>query len=310
MRDLLSRIVFNAPEGGGGGAPSGGSATPAGGAGDPPAPAAAGGDAQPSPSAGDPPAGAGDPPAGDFYRPEGVADHLVGKDQNETMDKMAAALKGYRERDAQAGVPEKADAYAEFSGDIPDTIKPHMETLTKDPLFGRVAEKALELKVPVSTYQELTKQFLSVSAELGLMEPVVDEQAERAALVPDAAKHLSPAEKQRAVEKRMNDNYAYLDAAVAAGAEKGGLGKDDAEFAKAMLGDSAKGHRFFEWMRTLKGGAGGTGPATNHGDPSGGDVADSLRQRAALPENTRGNAKFNQASWDQLQKDYQAFYGS
>lgn len=305
MRNLLSRIVFNAPDGGGGGAPGGGSEPPAGGAGDPPASPPAGGNAPPPPSAGAPPAGAGDPPAGDFYKPEGLPDHLLGKDQNETMDKLANALKGYRERDTNNGVPETPEAYADFKGEISETVKPHLETLTKDPLFSRVSDKALEMKLSVPQYQALVQEFMSVSAEMGLLEPVVDEKAERAALVPEAAKHLTPAEQQQAVEKRMNDNYAFLDAMVARGAEGGGLSKDDAEFAKAMLGDSAKGHRFFEWLRNSTGGGAGTGGPRMEGPaPGGNDPRKELARRAALPENTWGNPKFDQKSYEALQADY------
>lgn len=221
------------------------------------------------------------------------------------MDKLAAAVKGYRERDTNNGVPETPDAYSDFKGEISETIKPHLETLKADPLFGRVADKALELKVPVAAYQGLVQEFLSVSSEMGLMEPVIDEQAERAELLPDAAKHLPAAEQKQAIEKRMSDNYAFLDAMVARGADGGGLGKDDAEFAKAMLGDSAKGHRFFEWLRTATGGGDGSGgPRLSSPAPGGNDPRAELARRAALPENTWGNPKFNQKSFDELQSDY------
>lgn len=220
------------------------------------------------------------------------------------MDKLAGALKGYRERDTNNGVPETPDAYAEFKGEISETVKPHIETLTKDPLFSRVSDKALELKVSVPQYQALVHEFMSVSAEMGLLEPVVDEKAERAALVPDAAKHLPAGEQQQAVEKRMNDNYAFLDAMVARGADGGGLSKDDAEFAKAMLGDSAKGHRFFEWLRSTTGGSPGGGPRMDSPAPGGQDPRKELSRRSALPENTWGDPKFDQQSYDQLQADY------
>lgn len=227
------------------------------------------------------------------------------------MDKLYGALKGYRERDAANVVPEKAEAYAEFAGDIPETIKPHLDTLKGDPLFGRLNEKALALKVPAPVYQGLVQEFLSVSAEMGLMEPIVDAQAERAALVPQAAAHLSAAEQGQAVEKRMNENFAFLDALAAAGAEKGGLSKDDADFAKAMLGDSAKGHRVFEWMRAASGAAGdgGNGPAFAGNSSAGANHRDELARRASLPENTWGNPQFNQASYDQLVADRRKFFG-
>jgi hypothetical protein len=221
------------------------------------------------------------------------------------MDKLASALRGYRERDTNNGVPETPEAYADFKGEISETVKPHLETLTKDPLFSRVSDKALEMKISVPQYQALVQEFMSVSAEMGLLEPVVDEKAERTALVPDTAKHLTPAEQQQAVEKRMNDNYAFLDAMVARGAEGGGLTKDDAEFAKAMLGDSAKGHRFFEWLRSATSGGTGTGGPRMEGPaPGGNDPRAELARRAALPENTWGNPKFDQKSYDALQADY------
>ncbi|PZU23922.1 MAG: hypothetical protein DI589_06605 [Shinella sp.] len=301
----LNLPFFNVPDAGAGGAPAApatsAAATPPADGGSPPAPSAG----APAPAASDP---AG---AGAFYRPEGLPDHLVGKDQAETMDKLYGALKGYRERDAANVVPEKAEAYAEFAGDIPETIKPHLDTLKGDPLFGRLNEKALALKVPAPVYQGLVQEFLSVSAEMGLMEPIVDAQAERAALVPQAAAHLSPAEQGQAVEKRMNENFAFLDALAAAGADKGGLSKDDADFAKAMLGDSAKGHRVFEWMRAASGAAGdgGKGPSMQAAPGGASDPRDDLRRRAALPENTVGHPQFNRASYDALNADYQRVIG-
>ncbi|WDZ77946.1 hypothetical protein PWG15_05430 [Ensifer adhaerens] len=302
MKTFLDRLTFNAADAGAGAAAVPAAAAPVPAAGTPPA----GTETPPAPSAAAaPPAGAGDPPAGGaFYRPDGLAQHMLGKDQNETMDNMHKALEGYRTRDASNGVPESSEAYGQFTGEIPEAIKPHLDTLTADPLFGRVATKALELKVPVATYQALTQEFLSVSNEMGMMEPVVDAAAERAALTPDAAKHLPDAEQQRAREQRMNDNYAFVDGLVTRGLTT----KDDAEFAKAMLGDTAKGHRFFESMRKLAAGGEGGGPALGH-QPSPADPKGDIQRRQALPENTWGDPKFNQQSYDQLQADLRRTYG-
>lgn len=304
MKTFLDRLIFNVPDSGGGAPPAPAAGAPPSDASPPPP---AGTENPPAPSAGDaPPAGAGDPPAGgEFYRPQGLAEHLLGTDQNETMDKMAKALEGYRARDAQNGVPEKPEAYGEFAGEIPETIKPHLDTLKGDPLFGRVASKALEMKVPVAAYQALTQEFLSVAHEMGIMEPIVDEKAEREALTPDTARHLPEPEQQRAREQRMTDNYAFVDGMIAKG-----LAKEDAEFAKAMLGDSAKGHRFFEAMRKLAGGGDGGGPALGHHQPAGADPKADLVARGALPQNTVGHKDFDRKSYDQLQADYKRVYGS
>lgn len=304
MNKFLSQLMRNAP----GDPPAAASATPPAAAINPAAAAN-----PPAPSAGDPPAAASPPPAaaGDIYKPEGLPDTMFGKSDKETLDNAAKALKGYRDRDAANSIPDKAEAYGEFAGEIPDTIKPHLDTLKADPLFGRVAEKALALRVPLPAYQGLVQEFLSVSAEMGLMEPIVDVAAEKAALLPETAKHLPDTEQKAAIEQRMNTNFAFLDAMVARGAQNGGIAKEDADFAKAMLGDSAKGHRIFEWMAKTAGGGSGRGPAMNiNGGNKSADPKADLQARAALPQNTVGHREFDRASWNQLQTDYKAVHGS
>jgi len=141
------------------------------------------------------------------------------------------------------------------------------------------------------------------------MEPPIDVAAERAALVPEGAKHLPQAEQQAAAEKRMNENFAYVDQMVARGKDKGGLSKDAGEFAKAMLGDSARGHEFIEFLRA-QGAGGQQGPAMDlPGAAGGNDARGELQRRSALPENTIGNPKFNKASHAQLQADYERLLG-
>ena len=216
--NFFDLMLFNSEGGGSGGGDAGAGAAaalPAGSSASvtPPADASV----QPPPSAVAPPAGASSPPAGEIYKPDGIADHLVGKSNNETIDNMKKALDGYRDRDASNKVGGTPEAYAEFSGDIPEAIKPHLETLKGDPLTARMQQYAFDNKVPLPVYQGMVQQFLSVSSEMGLMEPVVDEKAERAALVPDVAKHLPEGEQRVAVEKRMNENYAFLDSVAAKG---------------------------------------------------------------------------------------------
>ncbi|MGR6465441.1 hypothetical protein [Rhizobium sp. PAMB 3182] len=341
MKTLLNRIsffdavLFAPDEGAGGGDPSGGapSGGPGGGApsGDPPAgaappdpgsaPAGAAPGSPPAPSAGTPSAAPGPAAGGDLYKPDGLADSLLGKTNTETIDNMAKALAGYRERDAGNKVPETAEAYGQFGDDMPAEVKPYLETLANDPITGRMQQYALENRIPLPVYQGMVKQFLSVGSELGLMEPVIDEAKERAELVPETARHLSEGEQKAAREKRMNENFAYLDAAVAKGldpttkqfdAKRGGISAEDAEYAKSMLGDSAKGHRFLEWVRALGGGMdGGTGgPGMQQPGGGGQNERDALRAELALPENTIGNPKFDRKSYEAVQARYQKLLGS
>lgn len=62
-----------------------------------------------------PAAGDGDnakkPAAGSPYRPEGLPDHLYGKDDKETIDKLNGVVAGIRKDLAKKGVPETPDKY-------------------------------------------------------------------------------------------------------------------------------------------------------------------------------------------------------
>ena len=325
MNDLISRfsrIVFDA-EGGGGGAPAG--PAPAAGAApgaasgapsaSPPAAGAPSSPAAPSPSAapspaGEPAAGAAPPaPAASIYRPEGLPDHMLGKSDSETIDNMKKALDGYRARDAEQKIPEDPKAYAEFAGEIPEAIKPHIEKLTGDPLYDRVASTAAKLKLSVPQYQGLVMEMMSASAEMGILEPPINEAAEKAALVPESARHLPETEQRAAREKRMTENFAYIDQMVTLGRDKGGLSQEAGDYAKAMLGDTARGHEFIEFLRN-QGGGGHKGPAMDlNGSAGSPDPKAEISRRAALPENTWGDIKFDQKSYDQLQADRRKVYG-
>jgi len=301
MKFFLDNLLRSPDDNGGGGGGGGDPAAAAAAAAANPNPAA-------SPSAGDPSADAAAAAAAlaapvDLYKPEGVPDNMIGKTDRETADNMAKALKGYRERDSQNVVPDKVEAYADFGADIAPEVKPHLETLAKDPLFERMTAFALESRVPLPVFQGMTKQFLSVAAEMGMMEPPIDVAAERLALTPEMHRHLPEAEQKTAREQRMNDNFAYLDQMATTPADKGGLAKETIEHVKMMLGDTAKGHEFIEFFRAKSGG--GTGPYMGGGAPNGGDPRAALAARAGLPENTWGNSKFSQASYDALQADYQ-----
>ncbi|MBO6893399.1 MAG: hypothetical protein JJ866_15760 [Roseibium sp.] len=272
-----------------------------GGAGDPPA-----GD----PPAGDPPAG--DPPAGDppaAYRPDGLPDNLYGESNEETIDKMALALKGYRQKDNDRGAPETQEAYADFGDKVPDQLKSHVSALSEDTVFQKLSKSALEKGMPVQDFQDLTLEFFGAAQEMGALEPFVDVEAEKAALVPEEAKNLPEAEQSAAREKRMNDNFAFLDAMTAQGDNQPGMSKDVADYAKSMLGDSAKGHQFIEHMRSQISGEGSKLAGGSQG--SGGvDAKADLARREALPENQPGNAAFDKASWQKLQDDYEKVYGT
>ncbi|MBB98326.1 MAG: hypothetical protein CML67_02130 [Rhodobacteraceae bacterium] len=292
----LEKMILCAPEDGSGG--GGGDA--AGGAGDPPA--NSGGEGDPPAEGGGEGGGEGNEGGSEIYRPDGLLENLLGSNDRETIDKLHDALKGYRKRDTERGAPEDASAYASFGEDVPEELAPHLKGLSEDTAFQRVSKTAHELGVPVKDFQRLTTELYAAAQEMGALEPFLDVEAERAALTPEDARHLPEAEQRQARERRMQENEAFLD--QLAQREDGKVDKSVFEYVKTELGDSAKGHQFIEYMRHQMGGD--TSDEPMGGGSSGGNNArEDLARRAALPENTPGNPKFDKASYDQLQKAYQ-----
>lgn len=310
MRHIFNyqNFICRSPDDGGGAPAAAAAAAPAASpAGAPNAQPA--GDGAPPPSAA-PAAPAATPPAAGagFYRPADLPDNMVGKTLEETMDNMAKSLKGYRDRDAsKPQPPADPSAYLTFATEPAAEIKPYIEVLANDPLSKSMAEFAHKNGIPVDAYQGLIAHFISAGRELGLMEPPVDTEAERKNLLPDNAKHLTPAEQSAAIERRMNDNFAFVDLLTQG---PNALAKDDAEYLKAMLGDNAKGHRALEHFRARIQPPTSGGPAMGQPGAGGGDPKQALFARMQLPENTIGNPKFDKASYELLQQDYRRVFGA
>lgn len=163
MRKLLDRYLMplRAPEDGGapgGGEPAGGSPAASG---EPPAPAADPGGASAAPGQPVTP-----PPATpDPYRPDGMADIYHGKDDRETIDKLNQAVKGYRDRDATRQVPENFEGYRDFTGvELPENLRPHIESLSNDPIFDAAGKEALKHGVGRQAMQAITAAVYSAAA--------------------------------------------------------------------------------------------------------------------------------------------------
>ncbi len=302
MRNLLDTYLFaiprNAADGAGGaGDAAGGSGTPAGG--NPPA-----GDGG-APGSGSPDAAAS-PPAG-IYFPEGLPDHFKGASDRETIDKLAGAWKDYRNRDAGRDVPETPDGYLTLDGidakafTLDERFKGHIEALASDPGMKAAAEVAKKYGVERPAMYGMLQAAMGALQESGMLEPMVDVATERAALLPDAAKTLPKDQQDVAIDKRMNDNFAFIDLMVA----NRGLPKQVGEYAQMMLGDKAEGHLFLEFVRTaIQGGGqgpgqhGGQGPSISHAQ---------LKERQADPRNDPNDPRFDPAFERETSRLYQQF---
>ncbi|MER9622674.1 hypothetical protein NKI98_14745 [Mesorhizobium sp. M0222] len=281
--------------------PSGGGPAPAPSAPAPVAPAP--GDQPPAPPAPSP-APVAPPAAGQPYKPQGLPETMYGKDDRETMDKMATALNGYRQRDS--AVPDKIEAYNAFEIDkAPEAIRGQLQALTADPLFGAVAKVAMDEKIPVATLHKLTTALYSQAAEAGILEAVVDPVKERAALLPDGAKSLPKADQDKAIEARMQANEDFVKLMIPQG-----LDKDVAEHALLMNMDTAMGNKFIEFFASKMTGADKAQPFGGPGaGPAGQNQRDALRKEMAAPEMDPQHPKFDRARYDELDQKYQKLVG-
>ncbi|OBQ59577.1 hypothetical protein EFV37_22135 [Mesorhizobium loti] len=305
MKHLLEKYlpVREAEGGGAGGGGAGGATEPAGGAGGAAAAAPAGG-------SNDAAAAAAAAAAGQPYRPQGLPDTMFGKDDRETMDKMASALDGYRKRDS--AVPDKVEAYNAFEIDkAPEAIRPHLQELAKDPLFGAVAKVAMEEKVPPAVLHKLTSALYAQAAEAGILEAAIDPAKERAALLPESAKSVPKAEQDKAIEARLTENEDFIKLLMKPGADgKSKLDPKVGENALLMLMDTAHGNQFLEFVRGQMTGADKAQPFGGSGTtPAGQDARASLRAELAAPEMNPQHPKFDRAKWEELNAKYQRVVG-
>lgn len=302
----LSTAIAYSPNGDGGG---GGSAAAADG-GDPAAVAAA---AAPAAGAVTPPAGGeganpqpGQQPAKSEgpYKPEGIGENLLGKDDRETIDKLLLAQKGYRDRDAARQVPDAPEGYRDFAGtDIPETLKPHIDGLSKDPLFDAAAKVAKEEGIGKSAMQKMTVALYSAAAEAGILEPPVDTVAERAALLPENYANQPKAEQDKAINARLQANEDFINLQVT----NKKISREVADHALGMLMDTAKGNQFLEFFRTVA--TGGNNPQPGMGGGNGGaDQAAALKAELAALETEKGKPEYK-AKHAALMQKYQSLHG-
>lgn len=302
MRNLLDRYLpLRAPDGGGDG---GGGAPPA----DPPPGGA-------EPPAGAPPGGSGAAPAGgaaEPYRPQGLPDTMYGNDDRETMDKMATALAGYRQRDSDRKVPDNVEAYSAFDVEqVPEAFRSHLGQIGGDPAFSAAAKIAKEEGVPVQTFQKMTTAIYQAAADAGILEQVIDPQAERASLIPESARNLSKADQDKAIDARLQENEDFIKLLMKPGADgKSKLDPKVGENALLMLMDTAAGNQFLEFMRAEMTGAGRAQPLPGDGSaPAGSSERERLREQLAAPEMQPQHPKFDRAKYEALDQEYRRVIG-
>lgn len=304
MQTLLDRYMFAIPRNAADGASGAGGAA---GAGD------AAGNTPPASDGGAAGSGSTDPqaamPPAELYFPDGLPDHFKGGNDRETIDRLAGAWKDYRNRDASKDLPEKPEGYLSLDGvddkafQLDERFKAHFDGFASDP--GMVAAAAIAQKhgVPRPAFLEATQAAMSALSEAGILEPMLDFAAERSALLPDSARSLAKDQQDVAIDRRMSDNFDFVDLMVT----NRGLPKQVGEYAQLMLGDKAEGHQFLEWVRNAVQGGNGGDPGA-HGQGGGGSITHAqLRERQADPRNNASDMKFDPAFEQETRRLYQQF---
>lgn len=227
-------------------------ATPA--AGDPAA-AAAAASASPAPAT---PAPGGDPkpaaasggaaPAGQapvdggasaVYRPEGLPDHLLGKDERETLDKLAKAYSGAREAISKFGaVPDAPEKYAFTPA---EAVAPYLPNVAEDPVFKAAQAAAHKHGLGDKQFAGFVNEFMGGLVNGQMLDEPFSAEKERAIVAGDVA---DPAERAKAADKAATDTIAYIDALAA----QGKIAKETADWAK---GRTDRGH-FIRFVGALR----------------------------------------------------------
>ena len=119
--------------------------------------------------------GSGDSPKG--YVPEGIAEHYVGANDQETIDKLYSAVQGYRKEQSKKNIPEKAE---EYTFDLPDELKEKIPMPDeKDPLFPKFQELAVKHKLSKELFNDFAVELYGAVAEASAAGESGDENEEK-----------------------------------------------------------------------------------------------------------------------------------
>lgn len=249
-------------------------ADPAAGKPDPAAAAAAGGK-EPAAAPGGA-AAAGQAPGEDgasaVYRPEGLPDHLLGKDERETIDKLFKVVDGYRKGDAARGekIGAVPDAPEKYSFTPAETVAPYLPNIGEDPVMKVIQSAAHKNAIGDKQFSGFINEVMGGLITSNMLDEPFSADKERAIIAPDIT---DPGERAKAADRAATDTIAYLDAL----AEQGKIAKETADWAK---GRTDRGH-FIRLVSALRSGA----PGIETGDQSAPKsiTAADLRARQADP---------------------------
>ena len=233
--------------------------------------------------------------AAQIYAPKNLPPDMLGKTDQETIDKLAARYAGLRTKLAEAGsVPEKPDGYTiAFEGDL----KAHGDALNGDPVFTEIKAAMHEAGVPDKAFQKVTGKVMEYLLKTGQLEPPFDADKEMAALFPNEP---DVGQRKAMTARAVTDNVAFLDGLKTAGLPAGAL-----DLAKSLQGQ-AGGVQLVQFMAQKMTGGGG-GPLTSGATAQPVNEA-ALDARFADARNDPQSSKFERAFAEETQRLVRQFY--
>lgn len=232
-------------------------------------------------------------PAGlspDFMKP------FIGKTNEETIDSLAKALKGFREEQSKREpVPEKPDAYKpEWS----DAVKDMAAGLGDDALFKETMAAAHKAGLTNTQFNTLFNGVFEAMLNLELIDKPVDIEAEKAKLAPPEARDLPPAERDAAIQRRVATNMAFIDSFANAG-----LDAEAIEALKLEMAAFPALNQLVELMRQP-----GMQPATGGKAPAG-VTQDAIDARIADERSKFGSPKYDPSFVAETDRMMRQLYG-
>lgn len=252
-------------------------------------PAGASGDALPAGQA--PESGGG---ASAAYRPEGLPDHLYGKTDLETIEKLYAAYKPAREAISKFGsVPDAPEKYTFTPA---EAVAPYLPDVANDPVMKVAQQAAHKHGLGDKQFAGFVNEFMAGLVGGEMLDEPFSAEKERAIIAGDVA---DPQERAKKAGQMANDTIAFLDALAA----QGRIPKETADWGK---GRTDRGH-FIKLVSVLRQAAPGV---ETGGQPSpAGVTLDQIKARQASPKNTWGHPDYDAAYAAETDRLYREVVG-
>lgn len=230
------------------------------------------------------------------HLPQEFLKPFLGKSNEETIDQMAKALKGFREAQSkQEPVPEKPDGY---KPEWADNVKGLVADLGDDALFKEAIAAAHAAGLTNTQFNKLFNGLFGAMMTMDIIEKPVNVEEEKMKLAPPEARDLPAKERDAAIQRRVETNMAYVETLAG-----DGLDKEAAEALKIELAAFPALNALVELMRQP-----GTQPATGGRQPQG-VTQDVIDQRMQDPRSRWGDPKYDPSFVQETDKMMRQLYG-